>query len=83
MDKDLDMKLEYIKNKFIANEKREKVIKDRENKEKTKDDVAMFILYVVYFWIAIALICLGLFITKLIWFLMVIFWLWYLCIDYD
>jgi hypothetical protein len=49
MDKDLDMKLEYIKNKFIANEKREKVIKDRENKEKTKDDVAMFILYVVYF----------------------------------
>ena len=83
MDKDLDMKLEYIKNKFIANEKREKVIKDRENKEKTKDDVAMFILYVVYFWIAIALICLGLFITKLIWFLMVIFWLWYLCINYD
>lgn len=83
MDKDLDMKLEYIKNKFIANEKREKVIKDRENKEKTKDDVAMFILYVVYFWIAIALICLGLFITKLIWFIMVIFWLWYLCIDYD
>ena len=83
MDKDLDMKLEYIKNKFMANEKREKVIKDRENKEKTKDDVAMFILYVVYFWIAIALICLGLFITKLIWFLMVIFWLWYLCINYD
>lgn len=83
MDKDLDMKLEYIKNKFIANEKREKVIKDRENKEKTKDDVAMFILYIVYFWIAIALICLGLFITKLIWFLMVIFWLWYLCINYD
>ena len=83
MDKDIDMKLKYIKNKFIANEKREKVIKDRENKEKTKDDVAMFILYVVYFWIAIALICLGLFITKLIWFLMVIFWLCYLCIDYD
>lgn len=83
MDKDLDMKLEYIKNKFIANEKREKVIKDRENKEKAKDDVVMFILYIVYFWIAIALICLGLFITKLIWFLMVIFWLWYLCINYD
>ena len=83
MDKNIDMKLQYIKNKFIANEKREKVIKDRENKEKTKDDIAMFILYVVYFWIAIALICLGLFITKLIWFLMVIFWLWYLCIDYD
>ena len=83
MDKGIDMKLQYIKNKFIANEKREKVIKDRENKEKTKDDVAMFILYVVYFWIAIALICLGLFITKLIWFLMVIFWLWYLCINYD
>ena len=83
MDKDLDMKLEYIKNKFIANEKREKVIKDRENKEKTKVGVAMFIIYIVYFWIAIALICLGLFITKLIWFLMVIFWLWYLCIDYD
>ena len=83
MDKNIDMKLQYIKNKFIANEKREKVIKDRENKEKTKDDIAMFILYVVYFWIAIALVCLGLFITKLIWFLMVIFWLWYLCIDYD
>ena len=83
MDKDLDMKLEYIKNKFIANEKREKVIKDRENKEKTEVGVAMFIIYIVYFWIAIALICLGLFITKLIWFLMVIFWLWYLCIDYD
>jgi hypothetical protein len=43
----------------------------------------MFIIYIVYFWIAIALICLGLFITKIIWFLMVIFWLWYLCIDYD
>ena len=83
MDKDIDMKLQYIKNKFIANEKREKVIKDRENKEKTKIGVAMFIIYIVYFWIAIALICLGLFITKLIWFLMVIFWLWYLCIDYD
>ena len=83
MDKDLDMKLEYIKNKFIANEKREKVIKDKENKEKTEVGVAMFIIYIVYFWIAIALICLGLFITKLIWFLMVIFWLWYLCIDYD
>lgn len=83
MDKDIDMKLEYIKNKFIANEKREKVIKDRENKEKTEVGVAMFIIYIVYFWIAIALICLGLFITKLIWFLMVIFWLWYLCIDYD
>lgn len=83
MDKDLDMKLQYIKNKFIANEKREKVIKDRENKEKTEVGVAMFIIYIVYFWIAIALICLGLFITKLIWFLMVIFWLWYLCIDYD
>ena len=83
MDKDIDMKLKYIKNKFIANEKREKVIKDRENKEKTEVGVAMFIIYIVYFWIAIALICLGLFITKLIWFLMVIFWLWYLCIDYD
>ena len=83
MDKNIDMKLQYIKNKFIANEKREKVIKDRENKEKTKIGVAMFIIYIVYFWIAIALICLGLFITKLIWFLMVIFWLWYLCIDYD
>lgn len=83
MDKDIDMKLQYIKNKFIANEKREKVIKDRENKEKTKIGVAMFIIYIVYFWIAIALICLGLFITKLIWFLMVIFWLLYLCIDYD
>ena len=83
MDKDLDMKLEYVKNKFIANEKREKVIKDKENKEKTEVGVAMFIIYIVYFWIAIALICLGLFITKLIWFLMVIFWLWYLCIDYD
>lgn len=83
MDKDIDMKLQYIKNKFIANEKREKVIKDKENKEKTEVGVAMFIIYIVYFWIAIALICLGLFITKLIWFLMVIFWLWYLCIDYD
>ena len=83
MDKDIDMKLQYIKNKFIANEKREKVIKDKENKEKTEVGVAMFIIYIVYFWIAIALVCLGLFITKLIWFLMVIFWLWYLCIDYD
>ena len=65
MDKDIDMKLQYIKNKFIANEKREKVIKDKENKEKTEVGVAMFIIYIVYFWIAIALICLGLFITSL------------------
>jgi hypothetical protein len=49
MDKDIDMKLQYIKNKFIANEKREKVIKDKENKEKTEVGVAMFIIYIVYF----------------------------------
>jgi hypothetical protein len=40
-------------------------------------------VYLVYFAIALLLISLWFFITKLIWFLMVIFWLWYLCINYD
>lgn len=83
MDKDTNKKLNKIREKFIANDAKEKKIKDKERKEKTKENIVMFILVIVYFWIAIFIASLGYLITNIIWFIMIIFWLWYLCISYD
>lgn len=83
MDKDTNKKLIKIKQKYLANEAKEKEIKDKENKEKNKEDIIMFIIYIVYFGIALLLISLWFLITNIIWFIMVLFWLWYLCISYD
>lgn len=83
MDKEIEKKLNKIRSKFIAKESKEKEEKKKTNKEELKWDIVIFIVYLVYFAIALLLISLWFFITKFIWFLMVIFWLWYLCINYD
>lgn len=73
-------KLRKIKERFIKMEEKEKKDKIKKNKEDRKVNIVMIVIFAMLVWAAFFLIGLGYFITKLIWFIMILWILWYLCI---